>query len=61
MLVLTRSLNEKVIITCKCHEEITLTNAGVKGNQVRFGINADNGVTIHREEIQMRIDKGNAA
>jgi carbon storage regulator len=56
MLILTRRPNETLMIGT----EITVTVLGVKGNQVRIGVNAPKNVTVHREEIFERIkaDKG---
>ena len=51
MLVVTRKPQESVIIG----NEVTVTVLGVKGNQVRIGINAPQSVTVHREEIVERI------
>ena len=52
MLILTRRPNETLVIGA----EITVTVLGVKGNQVRIGVNAPKNVTVHREEIFERIN-----
>ena len=51
MLILTRRVGEAVMIG----EEVTVTVLGVKGNQVRIGVNAPKTVSVHREEIFERI------
>lgn len=51
MLILTRRVGEAVVIG----EEVTVTVLGVKGNQVRIGVNAPKSVSVHREEIFDRI------
>jgi carbon storage regulator len=54
MLILTRRVGESVVIG----EDVTVTVLGVKGNQVRIGINAPKTVSVHREEIFERIKSG---
>ncbi len=51
MLILTRRVGEALVID----EEVTVTVLGVKGNQVRIGVNAPKSVSVHREEIFERI------
>ena len=54
MLILTRRCAETLVVG---YGEITVTVLGVKGNQVRIGVNAPKEVSVHREEIHQRIHK----
>ena len=51
MLILTRRISESVIIG----DNVKVTVLGVKGNQVRLGVDAPKSVSVHREEIYQRI------
>ncbi len=51
MLILTRRVGETLMIG----DEVTVTVLGVKGNQVRLGVEAPRNVSVHREEIYERI------
>jgi carbon storage regulator len=53
MLILTRRVGETLIIG----DSVTITVLGVKGNQVRLGVNAPKDVSVHREEIYQRIQR----
>lgn len=51
MLILTRRIGETMIIG----EDINITVLGIKGNQVRMGINAPLSIPVNREEIHLRV------
>lgn len=58
MLILTRRVGE----TLKIGDEVEVSVLGVRGNQVRIGVEAPKNVAVHREEIYKRIqDKKNAS
>ena len=55
MLILTRRVGETLVIG----DDVNVTVLGVRGNQVRLGVNASKEVAVHREEIYQRIQKEN--
>jgi carbon storage regulator len=57
MLILTRRAGETLMIG----DDVTVTILGIKGNQVRIGVNAPKDVSVHREEIYLKIQDENAA
>ena len=54
MLVLTRKLQEKIMIG----DDIEVIILSVRGNQVKVGVNSPKDVVVHREEIFKKIEEG---
>ena len=55
MLILTRRVDESLVIG----DNVTVTVLGVKGNQVRIGVDAPRDVSVHREELAQKQDGKN--
>ncbi len=51
MLILTRKTGEKLMIG----DNVEMTILSVKGNQVRVGVTAPKDISVHREEVYLRI------
>ena len=56
MLILTRRVWESLMIG----DELSVTVLGIKGSQVRIGVNAPKSVSVHREEVYDRINDENS-
>jgi carbon storage regulator len=56
MLILSRTLNEQIII----NREIVITVVEIRGNTVRLGVDAPQDVSVHRREVQDIIDREEA-
>jgi len=56
MLILTRRIGESLMIG----DNVNVTVLGIRGNQVRIGVNAPKDVAVHREEIyeKIQLEKG---
>ena len=57
MLILTRRAGESLMIG----DEVTVTVLGIRGNQVRIGVNAPKDVPVHRKEIYDKIQDENTS
>lgn len=53
MLIMTRRVGETIIID----DDVEVTILGVKGNQVRIGVTAPDDISVHREEVYLRINQ----
>ncbi|CAL9962821.1 CsrA-like regulator [Vibrio phage 219E48-1] len=56
MLILTRTTGQELMIA----DDIKIKVLGIKGNQVRLGIDAPKEIAVHRKEIYDRIANGEA-
>ena len=56
MLILTRKTSESIVI----NENVHVTVLGISNGKVRIGVKAPKEVTVHRKEIQDRINAGKA-
>ncbi len=55
MLILTRKVNESIRIG----DDVTITIMRIDAGQVRIGIDAPRGLSVHREEVYQRIQAEN--
>ena len=53
MLILTRKVNESLMVV----DDVTLTVLGIKGGQIRIGINAPRDIEVHRQEVYEKIQR----
>ena len=61
MLILTRRIGETLMVDMNDgNPPVTVTVLGVKGNQVRLGVNARKEIAVHREEIYQCIQQEKA-
>ena len=51
MLILTRKVNETLMVG----DDVSVTVLGIKGGQIRIGINAPRDVSVHRQEVYEKI------
>lgn len=58
MLIVTRRPKESVVMTLEDGRRIVVRLLGVKGLQLRIGVECDRSITVHRDEIQERVDQG---
>ena len=58
MLILTRAPQEAIVITLEDGRKIAVNVLSIKGNYARIGVECDRTITVHRDEIQERVDQG---
>jgi len=61
MLVLTRECGEVIVIRSPDGTEIVVTAVAIRGNKLRIGIDAPRAYSIHRAEVQEKINRATAA
>lgn len=57
MLILSRVKGQSIVLTASNGEQATVLIVDVKGDRVRVGIEADSKVAVHRQEVQLEIDR----